>query len=744
MKETANAFFMLDDHATGGAVPAGKIFLKGWVVGKPGCFITDLRVIVGTTVHPACFGHPRPDLAQYFKAREPFLLAGFDATLPIVAGENHLRFEACEISGRWTELDTVVFNGAGDEMPPVPAAGTLQPHEFARALRLLLQKSVGTPTQTAAEQIANFLPLPHVTRYAAVPFHGHLHNPPQLQRTEFGRVIVEGWLFHETQSIRRIAATVDLQAWQIMEKAGDFPYVAGLFPQFPNAAKSRFYGTMDVPAQLPLPASIRIYAELEDGSWHLCHVERSHFYDDEQSKAPYPRFSLQTFFRSARALRSSCQRRGFKVLVNSWFLRALREVWAEYRARSPRPTSDQSGGGSRISSASTTAASPARVALITHNLNFEGAPLFLLEYAKSLAHAGSKLTVISANDGPLRKQFEGFGAEIEIVEIGPLLKAGNTKSLNQEIVRLGRRIDLSQQDLVVANTLSTYWAVHLAHRANRPSLFYIHESTTPDCFYFGYMAPATLPVVKKTFSIATHVSFLTEATRRYYRPYLTRFNSSINPGWIDLSRIDQFVAAHPRATLRKELGLIDSTRLVVNIGTVCNRKGQHIFVRAVDLLWRRHPDLAAQCEFLMVGGRDSAYDHAIRDLAAQLNRPNLRIVGETATPEIYYGAADLFVCSSYEESFPRVVLEAMAFAVPIVSTNVHGIPEMTRDGEEAVLVAAGDSSILADAQAVVLGNESFARALAKSGRARVAEHYDAALLMPRHAALARSISQIKV
>jgi len=743
MKETAQAFFMLDDHVTDAKVAAGNVTLKGWAVGKAAFFITDLRVVVGKKVYPSCFGHPRPDLAQYFKAREPFLLAGFDVTLPIASGENHLRFEACEISGRWMELDTVVFHGEGIDASPTPGAGTLQPHEFARALRLLLQKSVTAHPQTVADQIVNSLPLPHVTRYAAVPFHGHLHNPPQLQRTEFGRVVVEGWLFHETQAIRRIAATVDLQAWQIMKKESDFPYVAGLFPQFPNAVSSRFYGTMDVPAQLPLPASIRIYAELADGSWHLCHVERSHFYDDEQAKAPYPPFSLRTFFNSARLLRAACQQRGFIVPINEWFLRALREVWSEYRARAPHRQSAHATGNEPLGSTAATTG-PARVALITHNLNLEGAPLFLLEYAKHLSNGGSKLKVISANEGPLRKQFEDLGAKIEIIDIAPSLKAGSAKSLNEEIAGLAIRIDLSQQDLVVANTLSTYWGIHLAHKAGRPSLFYIHESTTPDCFYFGYMDPATLPLVKKTFAFATHVSFLTKATRRYYKPCLTRANHSINPGWIELGRIDQFSAAQPRSKLRKELGLSDSSKLVVNIGTVCNRKGQHIFVRAVDLLWRRHPDLAAQCEFLMIGGRESAYDHAIRDLVAQLDRPNLRVVGETSTPEIYYGAADLFVCSSYEESFPRVVLEAMAFGVPIVSTNVHGIPEMTRDGEEAVLVSAGDSSALADAQALVLSDESFAHALAKAARTRVMEHYDAALLLPRHVALARNTSRLNV
>jgi glycosyltransferase involved in cell wall biosynthesis len=82
----------------------------------------------------------------------------------------------------------------------------------------------------------------------------------------------------------------------------------------------------------------------------------------------------------------------------------------------------------------------------------------------------------------------------------------------------------------------------------------------------------------------------------------------------------------------------------------------------------------------------------------------------------------------------------MAFALPIVSTDVHGIPEMVRDGEEAVLVSAGDSSALADAMARVLSDPALAQALAAKARSRVAAHFTAGLLLPRHAALAGAVA----
>jgi len=736
MQESDHAFFVLDEYAHGASLPAAPVLLKGWAVAKPGFFLTDLRVKLGARIYPAFYGHPRPDLAQYFNAREPWLLAGFEVTLELVNGENRLEFEGCEISGRWIPLATVVFTGTPCHLVPTPPSGTIGAHVFTRALRLVLQQAAHGPVGAAAESVTALLPLPHVTRWPALPFHGHLHHPPMLQRTEFGRVIVEGWLFHETEKIRRVAATVDLQAWQILEHGGELPYAASLFPQFPHATACRIHGSIDVPAQLPRPLSVRVYAELTDGSWHLCHVERSHLYGDEQHKAPYARFSPFTFLRCVRALRTACLRRDLAVPRDKWFYRGLREVWTEYRARAPRRMLPSSPAHSAALPAGKL---PGSVVLFTHNLNFEGAPLFLLEYAAYLAAQGVKLSVISAGDGLLRPKFEALGARVDLVDVTPLLQAPNARVLRAALQTLAAQVDLTPADLVVSNTLSAYWGVHLAHGAGKPSLLYIHESTTPDSFYFGYMPPATLPVVKETFALASQVSFLTESTRRYYLPLLTRANHSIHPGWIDLARIDRFRAENSRAQLRTRLGVAPDRLLVVNIGSVCNRKGQHIFARAVDLLWRRNPALAARGEFLMVGGRATAYDAAIVDLLGYLNRDNLRVIPETPEPYVYYGAADLFVCSSYEESFPRVVLEAMAFALPIVSTDVHGIPEMTRADHEAVLVAPGDSSALADAMARMLSDATLAQTLATQGRSRVAANYSAALLLPRHAALAGSV-----
>lgn len=734
MSDDRQLLFHLDAPASGSTHPAGPVRLQGWALGAGGWLLTDLRVRLAGRLFPAAYGFPRPDLARHFHAREPWLPGGFEVNVFLPAGPHDIVFEGLDIAGAWCPLGTVSLVGQGEGREtavPQPVA----PHEFARALRLALQYSVREPLEAAAARVAGLFPQPQSVRYPHLPFHGHLHIPAALEHVLFGRLHLEGWLFHETRSIRRVAATVDQQALQFLPHGMELPYIAKQFPQFPQARRSQYMGMIDLPAQLPAPVTVRVYAELDDGSWHLCSVQRFTPTDGEQAKAPFPAFNLREFARFVRDLRRALLGRGFAVPMSPAWRSEIRTALAEYQARAARTLP--------AASATPPVAAPKslrHVSLITHNLAYEGAPLFLLEYARHLAGAGVQLAVISAADGPLRADYERLGAGVQVVDPKPLHAARAAAQLQAALRGLASAVDLSRADLVVANTLSAFWGVHLAHQAGRPSLLYIHESTTPAAFYHGHLPAALLPEIESTFALATHVSFLTDSTRRYYRPLLPPSNHSLNPGWIDLARLDRHLAAQPRTALRRTLGLDDSTRLVVNLGSVCDRKGQHIFARAVDLLWRRRPDLAAAAHFLMVGGRDTPYDRAMAELLETVGRPNLRIIPETSQPLDYLGAADLFVCSSYEESFPRVVLEAMACRVPVLSTNVHGIPEMARPDLEAVLLPPGDTVALSEGMAKMLSTPEIGRELAARARARVAAEFDSARLLPRHAALAAMVA----
>lgn len=98
-----------------------------------------------------------------------------------------------------------------------------------------------------------------------------------------------------------------------------------------------------------------------------------------------------------------------------------------------------------------------------------------------------------------------------------------------------------------------------------------------------------------------------------------------------------------------------------------------------------------------------------------------------------YRAADLFVLPSRFESFPRVVLEAMAAGLPIVATRVGSVAEMVVEGKNALLVPRDDPAALATAIAA-LASDAGVRSRFRQESRRRADAFDWAGLLPRYIA----------
>jgi len=743
MAETTFSSSHLESPAPGTELASGQHEFRGWVWPNPGGHFVDVRARVGERTFPGVHGFPRADLAAHFQTGRAVALAEFHVVVDLPPGPVEVVLEALDIEGRWSAFQTATYTVKPVDVPariPTPS-GPLRWHEYGRALQILLRARRADPAPThdqLADSVAAAIPYPRDLRHPHLPFHGHLDEPAAVTRCGFGRVAVLGYLFHETQEIRRVLATFDLQAWQTIEHGRPSPGPAGHFPNFAFARNCGLFGIIDVPAQLPNPVCLRLYAELADGSLHLCSVQRSRLFTNEDEKAPHPPQDSVAFADLRGALDAALERRGIDVVRDTELATEIRRIEADFRLRAPMALP----GVAPLLPAPTSAAAalPRRVLLVTHNLNLEGAPLFLVDYAQHLAARGVALTVLSPSDGPLRQRFEAGGAVIQAVEIAPVFAAQSASAAQTAIAAATKDIDFAAYDLVVCNTFTTFWAVHAAKAAGRPVLLYVHESTTPASFYIGRVHPEVIRLVDDAFGLADRVSFTTASTRSYHLDYGRPENHRLAPGWIDVARIDAWRETHPRDRLRATFGLEPGELLVTNVGTVCDRKGQHIFARAVDLLLRRYPELAARTRFVMLGGGDTPFDGVLADLLAHLGRANL--VVHPGTPDYfpYYAAADLFVCSTYEESSPRVILECMACLTPILSSGVHGVPEQARPDLEATLIPPGDTAALCESMARLLLNPAIGQTLAARARARVLAEFEAGVLLPRHAALAAEVA----
>lgn len=100
-----------------------------------------------------------------------------------------------------------------------------------------------------------------------------------------------------------------------------------------------------------------------------------------------------------------------------------------------------------------------------------------------------------------------------------------------------------------------------------------------------------------------------------------------------------------------------------------------------------------------------------------------------------YAAADVYCLPSLYEGFPVAILEAMAAALPVVSTTVSGIPEAVMPGQTGELVEPEDVAALARELLVLLEDPVKARVYGEAGRALLAERFSIEVVTRAYLAL---------
>ena len=83
--------------------------------------------------------------------------------------------------------------------------------------------------------------------------------------------------------------------------------------------------------------------------------------------------------------------------------------------------------------------------------------------------------------------------------------------------------------------------------------------------------------------------------------------------------------------------------------------------------------------------------------------------------EAYFKQAEAFVLPSFNEAFPLVNIEAMEYKLPIVSTNVGGIPDEVVNGENGYIIKDQDSQSLAESLCKLLGDETLRQKMGEAG-----------------------------
>ena len=313
----------------------------------------------------------------------------------------------------------------------------------------------------------------------------------------------------------------------------------------------------------------------------------------------------------------------------------------------------------------------------------------------------------------------------------------NEKELLEEVRHAAKKGEIGA-DIVAAldewgrrtDFLRLYQAVYVGLRLQKMGINHLHA-------HFAGMAARTAFWINKFFSIT--FSFTAHAndifSPRQFEIGLDKLVDSSRAIVTETDYAARFLCEQfPRRSDRvhriyngldlTEFGRADFSStppLIIAVGRLIPKKGFSDLIRSCALLAERGKSF--RCEIIGEGPLGEALRRQIDDMHLQNNveligaKPQTQLRGRLA-------AANVFVLPSVMDpdggmdNLPTVIMEAMATGLPVVSTNIGGIPEMIIDNETGFLVEPGDTAAMADAIETVINDSSSAARLGHSGYER--------------------------
>lgn len=182
---------------------------------------------------------------------------------------------------------------------------------------------------------------------------------------------------------------------------------------------------------------------------------------------------------------------------------------------------------------------------------------------------------------------------------------------------------------------------------------------------------------------------------------------------------EAFQPARDRMAVRARLGLRRSSRYMLICASVAKHKGLTELAGA----WRSFARSRSEWKLLVLGGIVES------DQAALLRRvggPSVSLLGQKTQRQVsmYMQAADVYVQPSQEEGLANATMEAMASALPVISSNAGGQSELIRDGVNGWLVPRCDEDALLDAMHHAAQDPSEASARGRRARSTILKRFD--------------------
>ncbi len=289
-------------------------------------------------------------------------------------------------------------------------------------------------------------------------------------------------------------------------------------------------------------------------------------------------------------------------------------------------------------------------------------------------------------------------------------------------------------------------------------LFRFLKKTGPDIFHLHLASPgeSTLPILASHFA-GIPVTVTTEHSpsyfplEKFYSKRIKRFSQryvdlnialsesgqqflihkyAMDPGKMRVVyngvHIPESLPEEEKEAVRESLGVRKGSSIITTISEITEKKGIDLLIQAFELLiQKKHPfQLLVIGEGPLRGELQNRYRHFAES-------HDIHFLGYQRDVRSYLSISDLFVLPSLGEELPFSILEAMAAGVPVIATDVGGIPEIIRHGESGWLIKPGEAHELTSALSYLMHDKTMAQRLAANALRLVQKKFSLSAMADR-------------
>jgi glycosyltransferase involved in cell wall biosynthesis len=319
-----------------------------------------------------------------------------------------------------------------------------------------------------------------------------------------------------------------------------------------------------------------------------------------------------------------------------------------------------------------------KLVFVIHGLPVGGAEKFLITLVNQLpTQTFEPHIILLSKDEKLRPELNSNVFVHNVVK--------NSRFDFSIVKRIRRLIDVISPEIVMCINTYSFFLTKLGYPANSPYRFILSPHTTIPFSIYNYLQSM---IYYRKIKSKDLVLYLCNAQMQYInRTYkLATHNKNVIYNGIDYRYYSpEKISNTDVASLLQSLNISSHEKIIVQVARIQKEKRHEDAIEALAILNKNR--VSDKVHLLIVGGGVENKIALLKNRVHHLGiQKNVHFLGNRQDVRLYYKAASLFTLTSDSETFSLAALEAMAFGLPAVLTNVGGAAEMITEYQNGFLV----------------------------------------------------------